>query len=121
LILLPKLPVWRKPKHTRPLTPEKSIKNHTTSYHYRHDSPQHEVRRVFKHFPIFLTSQLPDFHLFLRPTHDFMLPGLFEAAGPFSTVLEKIINDIDQVTDIHFRGRPRPFASSQQATPKELR
>jgi len=50
-----------------------------------------------------------------------MLPGLFEAAGPFSTVLEKIINDIDQVTDIHFRGRPRPFASSQQATPKELR
>jgi hypothetical protein len=30
-ILLPKLAVWRKSKLTRPFTPEKSIKNHTTS------------------------------------------------------------------------------------------
>jgi hypothetical protein len=47
LILLPKLPVWIKPKVTRPFTPEKSIKNHTTSYPYRYDSPQHEARLVF--------------------------------------------------------------------------
>jgi hypothetical protein len=75
LILLPKLPVWRKPKLARPFTHEKSIKNHTTSYPYRYDSPQHE------------------------------------AAGPIPATFEKIINDIDQVADIHFRGRQRSLAS----------
>lgn len=50
-----------------------------------------------------------------------MLPRLFEAAGPIPMALEKIVNDIEQVADIHFRGRPRSFTSRQQATPKELR
>jgi hypothetical protein len=50
-----------------------------------------------------------------------MLPGLFEAAGPIPMALEKIVNDIDQVADIHFRGRQRSLASRQKETPKELR
>jgi hypothetical protein len=50
-----------------------------------------------------------------------MLPGLFAVAGSIPAALEKIINDIEQVADIHFRGRQRSLASRQQATPKELR
>jgi hypothetical protein len=72
----------------------------------------------FELFPIFLTSQ---FISFPRPTRDFVLPGFFEAVGPIPMALEKIINDIDQVADIHFRGRQRSLASRQKATPKELR
>jgi len=50
-----------------------------------------------------------------------MLPGLFEAAGPIPVTLEKIVNDIEQVADIHFRGRPRSSTSRLQGAPKELR
>ena len=78
------------------------------------------IARLFKLFPIFLASRFLT-SILPRITRDFMFPVLFEAAGPIPTTLEKIINDIEQVADIHFRGRQRSLASRQKATPKELR